>query len=178
MLMNNKRLFILFYGLAFVSSACYADYVTLGGETPVDITVEADDHAPVVTFTPTSSLSPSVASASNSVLGTLDISYDVDVTGTFTCVYSEKSSFATDAASLVIKSKDGSVTAYGRFYDAASALRYVTPGSNKAYYINSYYGTYCAKAEPSVTYTLKHYSIQPLPPGEYTASVIVANFTP
>ncbi|EBI6201043.1 hypothetical protein DX185_17680 [Salmonella enterica] len=178
MLMNNKRLFILFYGLAFVSSACYADYVTPGGETPVDITVEADDHAPMVTFTPTSSLSPSVASASNSVLGTLDISYDVDVTGTFTCVYSEKSSFATDAASLVIKSKDGSVKAYGRFYDAAGALRYVIPDSNKMYYINGYYGAYCAKAEPSVTYTLKHYSVEALPPGEYTASVIVANFTP
>ncbi|EBV1274125.1 hypothetical protein D6T17_22370 [Salmonella enterica subsp. enterica serovar Oranienburg] len=172
----NKNLWVFMKKLlmliltSLVSADISAAYLSQGTEVATDFTVEADDHAPTTVFTPVTPLSPSDASGSNAVLGELTITYDIDVTGTYTCLSSD-----TVTAGQLIMTGDNGVQAMGSFYDANVNRGIMTSAqlNNAA----SYYSA-CAPATKSATYIFKHYGNGSMPTGKYSAVVRVTNYTP
>lgn len=164
-----KKLFMLIL-TSLVSADISAAYLSHGTEVATDFTVEADDHVPTTVFTPVTPLSPSVASGSNAVLGELTITYDIDVTGTYTCLSSD-----TVTAGQLAMTGDNGVQAMGVFYDAT--VKRTILASAQINNAKSFYG-YCAPATKSATYIFKHYGNDSMPTGKYSAVVRVTNYSP
>ncbi|EHA1743126.1 hypothetical protein JHQ11_003902 [Salmonella enterica subsp. enterica serovar Javiana] len=164
-----KKLFMLIL-TSLVSIDTSAAYLSQGTEVATDFTVEADDHTPTTVFTPVTPLSPSAASGNNAVLGELTITYDIDVTGTYTCLSSD-----TSNSGQLIMSGDNGVQAMGSFYDAN--VNRVILSSAQLNSAASYY-SYCAPATKSATYIFKHYGNDSMTTGKYSAIVRVTNYSP
>ncbi len=167
-MMKIKTLFML--TLVIVSANCHADYSS-PTDTDISFTVDADDHAPKVTFTPETPLTPSKASASKGILGKLSITYDVDVTNTYTCLASAVAQGGTGY--IPISDASSTVKAYGDFYNTTNTVFVLIPSQ-----IQGYFRTHCKTAEPSVTYDFRNANGTALSPGVYSSAITVVNYTP